>query len=389
MMRYRSGNHWSCPVVIRVPIGGYLRGGAPYHSQSGGRDLRAHARPAHRPAVERAGRRRPAAHGDSMRRPGALLRAQAPLSADLQQGAVSRAGLHDPVRQGVGRARRHRHRRLHLGRAGAALAARGAAGRATGHQRRGRSICGRSSPTTGRRSPPTRRRPAGSSWRTRISSRAGFGAEIAARISQELFEYLDAPVTRVASLDCPVAYAPDLEDAILPGRRRAESDQIACGVLGFRLILSRSVLCSTVPRRDSQHRRPLVSRDVRCRGADAALRVEVLRSVGGLPPHIVGTFESRSIFSRTRAARTSCSIAEDTRSTPWMPGRRAHEDHRDRREDGRIIQPTGFDISRDGRFVVADVPRPQQRVQTFDAAGTRSPDSFSPDSRPPASSSAT
>ena len=39
-------------------------------------------------------------------------------------------------------------------------------------------------------------------------------------------------------------------------------------------------------------------------------------------------------------------------------------------EDGRVIQPTGFDLASDGRFVVADVPRAQQRVQTFDRAGT-------------------
>ena len=44
----------------------------------------------------------------------------------------------------------------------------------------------------------------------------GYGAEIAARIADELFDYLDAPVKRVAALDCFVSYAPDVEDAILP-----------------------------------------------------------------------------------------------------------------------------------------------------------------------------
>jgi 2-oxoisovalerate dehydrogenase E1 component len=44
----------------------------------------------------------------------------------------------------------------------------------------------------------------------------GIGSEIAARIADELFEYLDGPVKRVASMDTWVAYAPQVENAILP-----------------------------------------------------------------------------------------------------------------------------------------------------------------------------
>ena len=48
----------------------------------------------------------------------------------------------------------------------------------------------------------------------------GIGGEIAATIAEEAFEYLDAPVTRVASLDITVPYSPPLEAAFLPDAAR-------------------------------------------------------------------------------------------------------------------------------------------------------------------------
>jgi pyruvate/2-oxoglutarate/acetoin dehydrogenase E1 component len=48
----------------------------------------------------------------------------------------------------------------------------------------------------------------------------GIGGELAAIISEHAFEYLDAPVTRVASADAPVPYAPQLESAFLPSATR-------------------------------------------------------------------------------------------------------------------------------------------------------------------------
>jgi 2-oxoisovalerate dehydrogenase E1 component beta subunit len=44
----------------------------------------------------------------------------------------------------------------------------------------------------------------------------GIGGELAAIIAEEAFEYLDAPITRIASEDAPVPYAPPLEAAFLP-----------------------------------------------------------------------------------------------------------------------------------------------------------------------------
>jgi 2-oxoisovalerate dehydrogenase E1 component len=48
----------------------------------------------------------------------------------------------------------------------------------------------------------------------------GFGAEIAARISDSCFQYLDGPIKRITAKDAHIPYSPILENSVLPSRQQ-------------------------------------------------------------------------------------------------------------------------------------------------------------------------
>src|SRR5204863_3518696 len=101
-------------------------------------------------------------------------------------------------------------------------------------------------------------------------------------------------------------------------------------------------------------------------------RVEVLKAASGLPAHIVGLFRDPIGFKQT--ANGDYYVFDRRGHTVYLvaaSGGDARKLVQIGAEDGKLIEPSAFDVAPNGSFAVADAPNNRERVQIFDAAGIR------------------